>query len=104
MVIFNKKLTLDKLVTMATNKGLSIIYEIQNFANTYLEKLSSFKVMGFSVFEFWAIYWAGGGKQGSRTKPPRQKPLGHKPPDKNPPDKNPPDKNPPDKTFFSEIL
>ena len=32
-------LTSDKLVTMATTKCLFLIYEIQNFANTYLGKV-----------------------------------------------------------------
>ena len=57
---FGKKNTLGKLVTMATRKCLFLIYEIENFANT--EKLPSFKVLACFDVEFWAIYWAGGGK------------------------------------------
>ena len=40
VLIFNQvyrfwlKITLDKLVTMATKELLSLIYEIENFANT----------------------------------------------------------------------
>ena len=40
VLIFNQvylfwlKTTLEKLITMATKKGLSLIYEIENFANT----------------------------------------------------------------------
>ena len=36
---------------MATTKPLSLSYEIQHFANTYLEKLPSFKVM---LVPFWS--------------------------------------------------
>ena len=37
------KTTLDKLITMATKKSLSLIYEIENFANTYLRKVTKFQ-------------------------------------------------------------
>ena len=56
LFIFNWRTTLDRLATMATRKDLSLIYEIQNFANTYLGKSPSFKVMACSVSEFRAIY------------------------------------------------
>ena len=46
-LIFNWRTTLVRLVT---REGLSLIYETQNFANTYLEKSPSFKVM--ACFEF----------------------------------------------------
>ena len=37
------KTTLDKLVTMATAKRPSLIYKIENFANTYLGKGTKFQ-------------------------------------------------------------
>ena len=43
---------------MATKKRLSLIYESQNFANTYLGNVTKFQGNGL----FGAIYWAGGGK------------------------------------------
>ena len=42
-------MTLDRLVNMATRKGLSLIYEIQNFANTYLGKVTKFQYDACSV-------------------------------------------------------
>ena len=74
VLIFNQvdwfwlKTTLDKLVTMATKKHLSLIYKIENFANTYLRTVTKFQAC--SVLEFWAIYWAGGGKQPPPPPPP----------------------------------
>ena len=59
---FRLKTTLEKLVTMATKKRLSLIYEIENFANACLGESPSFKVMVCSVLEFWAIYLARDGK------------------------------------------
>ena len=40
--------TLDKLVTMATTKGLSLICKIPNFANAYLGKVTKFQ--GYGLF------------------------------------------------------
>ena len=37
---FGLKVTLDKLVSMATKKRLSLIYEIENFADTHLGKVT----------------------------------------------------------------
>ena len=39
-----------KLVTMATTKRLSLIYEIQNFANAYLGKVTKFQGNGLFCF------------------------------------------------------
>ena len=39
---FGKKNTLHKLVTMATRKRLFLIFEIENFANTQLWKVTKF--------------------------------------------------------------
>ena len=43
--------TLRKSVTLATKKRLSPIFELENFVNTLLKKLPSFKV---TVFPFWS--------------------------------------------------
>ena len=50
MVIFNWWTTLDKLLTIATKKVLSPIYEIRNFANTYLGKVTKFQGNGLFCF------------------------------------------------------
>ena len=47
---FGKKTTLGKLVAMATKKRLSLTYELGNFANTYLGKVSKFQVDGLFRF------------------------------------------------------
>ena len=47
---FGKKTTLGKLVAMATQKRLSLIYELENFANTYLGKVTKFQ--GDGLFRF----------------------------------------------------
>ena len=47
---FWQKTTLGKLVAMATKKRLSLIYELQNFANTYLGKVTKFQVDGLFRF------------------------------------------------------
>ena len=41
-----EKTTLGKLVAMATKKRLSLIYELENFSNTYLRKVTKFHVDG----------------------------------------------------------
>ena len=38
---------------MATKKRLSLIYELENFANTYLGKVTKFQVDG--LFRFWVL-------------------------------------------------
>ena len=59
MVVFQnsyqskKLLTLDKLVTMATTKGLSLICEIPQFANAYLGKVTKFQ--GYGLFRFGVL-------------------------------------------------
>ena len=45
--------TLDKLVTMAKRKRLSLICEIPNFANAYLVKVTKFQ--GYSLFRFGVL-------------------------------------------------
>ena len=47
---FGKKATLGKLVAMATKKHLSLIYELEDFANTYLGKVTKFQ--GDGLFPF----------------------------------------------------
>ena len=47
-----KKL-LGKLVAMATKKRLSLIYELENFANTYLGKVTKFQ--GDGLFRFGVL-------------------------------------------------
>ena len=47
---FGKKTTLGKLVAMAIKKRLSLIYELENFANTYLGKVTKFQVDGLFRF------------------------------------------------------
>ena len=44
-------MTLGRLITMATRKGLSLIYEIQNFGDTYLGKVMKFQSNGLFRFE-----------------------------------------------------
>ena len=44
---FWKKATLSKLVAMAMKKRLSLIYELENFANTYLGKVAK-------LVSFWS--------------------------------------------------
>ena len=46
-------MNLDKLVTMGTMKRLSLIYEIRNFANTYLEKVA--KCQGNGLLRFGVL-------------------------------------------------
>ena len=48
---FWQKTTLGKLVAMATKKRLSLIYELENFANTYLGKVTKFQGDGLFRFE-----------------------------------------------------
>ena len=47
---FWQKTTLGKLVAMATKKRRSLIYELENFANTYLGKVTKFQVDGLFRF------------------------------------------------------
>ena len=47
---FWQKTALDKLVAMATKKRLPLIYELENFANTYLGKVTKFQGDGFFRF------------------------------------------------------
>ena len=47
------KTTLGKLVAMATKKRLSLTYELENFANTYLEKGTKFQ--GDGLFRFGVL-------------------------------------------------
>ena len=44
------KTTLGKLVAMATKKRLSLTYELENFVNTYLGKVTKFQVDGWFCF------------------------------------------------------
>ena len=59
VLIFNQvywfwlKTTLDQLVTMTTKKRLSLIYEIENFADTYLEKVT--KLQGDGLLRFGVL-------------------------------------------------
>ena len=50
---FDKKTTLGKLVAMATKKHLSLIYELENFVNTYLGKVTKFQ--GDGLFRFGVL-------------------------------------------------
>ena len=50
---FGKKTTLRKLVAMATKKRLSLIYELENFANIYLRKVTKFQ--GDGLFRFGVL-------------------------------------------------
>ena len=50
---FNWWIILDKLVTMATRKGPSLIYEIRNFANKYLGNVRTFQ--GNGSFRFGVL-------------------------------------------------
>ena len=54
-LFLTKKRLLTNWLTMAT-KFQSPIYEIHNFLDTYLEKISKFQGNGFLCLEFWAIY------------------------------------------------
>ena len=47
MVIFLS--TLHKLVTMATRNGLFPIFELQNFTDTYLGKVTSFNLITLAI-------------------------------------------------------
>ena len=47
---FWQKATVGKLVAMATKKGLSLIYVLENFANTHLGKVTKFQVGGLFRF------------------------------------------------------
>ena len=47
---FWQKTTLGKLVVMATKKRLSLIYELESFANIYLGKVTKFQVDGLFRF------------------------------------------------------
>ena len=49
---------------METRKGLSLIYEIQNFANTYLEKVSKFQGNGMFHFGILSHLLFGGATPG----------------------------------------
>ena len=47
---------------MATTKRPSLIYEIQNFADTFLGKVTKFQAI------IIIIYWAGGGRHPSANR------------------------------------
>ena len=50
---FGKKTALGKLVAMATRKRISVIFELENFADTYLEKVTKFQ--GDGLFRFGVL-------------------------------------------------
>ena len=61
LLILTSEPLLTNWLSLETRKSLSLIYEIQNFANTCLEKVSKFQGNGMFHFGILSHLLVGGG-------------------------------------------